>query len=343
MEVFFCPFFIYTSWRGRPGGHLPDDRFMDTLLELQCCLKYNKKDTLYEEHCMKEIILKARAKINWTLDVISKRPDGYHNVDMVMQSIDLADRVIVRTTPGPIILKSDNFHLPLDHRNIAYRAVALLQEYCGIKEGAEIILEKHIPIAAGLAGGSTDGAAVLLGLNHLWGLGLTADELSSLGVKLGGDVPFCLTGGTARAQGIGEELSFYDVEEVFWIVLVKPYGKVSTKEVYGLLDLEKISMHPKPFQVLEGLQKGNPGMVAQGLGNVLESVTLTLKPEISQVKARVMETGALGSLMSGSGPSVYGIYANREKAYRAYMSLRRKYRECFLVPTTKEGITEVES
>jgi 4-diphosphocytidyl-2-C-methyl-D-erythritol kinase len=291
---------------------------------------------------MKEIVLKARAKINWTLDVISRRPGGYHNVDMLMQSIGLADRIIVRTTPGPIILKSNSSHLPLDHRNIAHRAVVLLKEYCGIEEGAEIILEKHIPIAAGLAGGSTDGAAVLLGLNRLWGLGLTVDELCGLGAKLGGDVPFCLTGGTARAQGIGEKLSFYDVEGVFWIVLVKPYGRVSTKKVYGLLDLEKISTRPNPFQVLEGLQKGNPGLVASGLGNVLETVTLTLKPEISQVKARLMETGALGSLMSGSGPSVYGIYINREKAFRAYMSLRRKYRECFLVPTAKEGITEVE-
>lgn len=342
MEVFFCPFFIYDPCRGRFSGYLPNDTFIDTLLELQCCLKYNKKDTLYEEHCMKEIILKARAKINWTLDVINRRPDGYHNVDMVMQSIDLADRVILHPTPGPIILKSNNSHIPLDHRNIAYRAVVLLKEYCGIKEGVKIILEKHIPIAAGLAGGSTDGAAVLVGLNRLWDLGLTADELISLGAKLGGDVPFCLTGGTARAQGIGEKLTFHDVEGVFWIVLVKPYGRVSTKEVYNLLDLEKISTHPKPFQVLEGLKGGNPGVVASGLGNVLETVTLTLKPEISQVKVRLMETGALGSLMSGSGPSVYGIYTNREKAYRGYMALRRKYRECFLVPTAREGITVVE-
>lgn len=291
---------------------------------------------------MDQIVLLARAKINWTLDVIGKRADGYHRVDMLMQSINLYDRITIQKAVQATTLTSDSQVIPMDQGNLAWKAVDVIKKHFKRKGHVAIFLEKRIPVAAGLAGGSTDAAAVLVGLNHIWELGANLETLMQVGVKLGADVPFCLLGGTARAEGIGECLTPFTVPSVFHLVLIKPYGGVSTQEVYQSLCLDTISHHPRQEKALEGLLHGNPTCLAEGLGNVLEQVTLGIKPEIGRIKAFLMETGALCSMMSGSGPTVYGLFLTRERARKSYLVMKRRYRECFLVTTSREGISVVE-
>lgn len=268
--------------------------------------------------------LKALAKINLGLDVLGRREDGYHDVRMVMQTIYLYDNVWMRKTKEPgVHLKTNLYFLPDDMGNIAYKAAQLLIDEFDIKEGVFIELDKHIPVAAGLAGGSSNAAAVLVGMNRMFSLGLSEKELMERGVKLGADVPYCVMRGTVLAEGIGEELTPLPPLPKCYILIAKPAISVSTKMVYEKLDSREITDHPDIDGVLEGLENQDIIKVASSMGNVLEKVTIEEYPVIEQIKNAMKEAGALNAMMSGSGPTVFGIFADRQTAKAAYQKLRK--------------------
>lgn len=271
------------------------------------------------------ITVRGNAKINLTLDVLHKRADGFHEVEMIMQAIELADILSVEEKPNDdISIMANIAHLPCDHRNLAYQAAKLIKNVCQVNKGVHIVLEKNIPMSAGLAGGSTDAASVLLGLNRLWNLGLSLGELEILGAKLGSDVPFCLRGGTMLATGRGELLTPLADLTPCYVVLAKPRIGVSTAWVYGKYRGNAGIMHPDTKGVNFALEQGDfPGVVAR-LNNVLESVTITEYPQIGKLKASMMEYGALASLMSGSGPTVFGLVEDKSKAENIADKLRRQ-------------------
>ena len=264
--------------------------------------------------------LYANAKINLTLDVTAKRSDGYHEVSMIMQSLSLHDVLDIEQMQGDsIILTCDNNTLPCDDSNLIIRAAKALMSYTGHSNGLKMHLSKNIPMAAGLAGGSADAAAALVGINELMGYGLSMDELKSIGAKLGADIPFCIQGGTCLAEGIGEILTPVDSMPDCSIVLVKPPFDVSTKYVYEHLDAipyDKLK-HPDTCKMVKLIRSGSLADIAAGIGNILEEVTVTGYPEISDIKSALSSYGALGVLMSGSGPTVYAIFDDRRKAEEA--------------------------
>lgn len=268
---------------------------------------------------MNSITVKAYAKINLGLDVIRKRPDGYHDVRMIMQAVHLHDIINIRKTKfQSITVRSNLYYLPTDQRNIVYKAAALFMNNYSIKSGLNISLNKRIPVAAGLAGGSSDAAATLKGLNQLFQTELSLDELMQLGVKIGADVPFCLLMGTALSEGIGEILRPLAPMPACNILLVKPDINVSTKHVYENLRLDVETKHPDISAMLEALQETNIYKLAPLMGNILESVTIKEYPVIEEIKAIMKDKGALVSLMSGSGPTVFGIFDNQSKAEKVY-------------------------
>lgn len=269
------------------------------------------------------ITLKALAKINLGLDVLGRRENGYHDVRMVMQTIYLYDNVTLEKTEEPgIHLTCNLFYLPVDDTNIAYKAAKLLMDEFDIKEGVRIVLDKHIPVAAGLAGGSANAAAVLVGMNRLFSLGLTQKDLMERGVSLGADVPYCVMRGTVLAEGIGEILSPLPPLPRCYVLIAKPGISVSTKTVYEKLDSQQITEHPDIDGILEGLDKHNLQKVASSMGNVLETVTIGDYPIIQEIKDVMKEAGALNAMMSGSGPTVFGIFDDRSKAKEAQQRLR---------------------
>lgn len=267
--------------------------------------------------------LKALAKINLGLDVLGKRDNGYHDVRMVMQTIYLYDNVtLTKTTEPGIHLETNLPYLPVDEKNIAYQAAKLLLDEFQIKEGISIQLDKHIPVAAGLAGGSSNAAAVLVGMNRLFRLGLSQEELMNRGVSLGADVPYCVMRGTALAEGIGDDLSALMPMPKCYILIAKPSISVSTKMVYEALDAKEIVEHPDIDGILEGLSEQDLTKVASSMGNVLESVTIEKYPVIEEIKNTMKEVGALNAMMSGSGPTVFGIFDDRKTAKEAWYKLR---------------------
>lgn len=269
------------------------------------------------------LTLKALAKINLGLDVLGKRDNGYHDVRMVMQTIYLYDNVTLTRTEEPGIRLETNLpYLPVDEKNIAYKAAKLFIDEFQIKKGVSIKLDKHIPVAAGLAGGSSNAAAVLVGMNRLFRLGLSQEELMERGVSLGADVPYCVMRGTALAEGIGEDLSALMPMPKCYVLIAKPPISVSTKMVYEALDAKEIVEHPDIDGVLEGLSKQDLTKVASSMGNVLESVTIEKYPIIADIKAAMKEAGALNAMMSGSGPTVFGIFDDRKTAKEAWYKLR---------------------
>ncbi len=277
------------------------------------------------------LYVKAPAKINLTLDVLYKRPDHYHEVEMVMTTVDLADRIGLEPRKDGLIkiISADRF-VPDDDRNFAYQAAKLLKDTYGIAEGVSIKIEKEIPIAAGLAGGSSDAAATLRGLNEMWGLNLTMDELAELGAKIGSDVSFCVHGGTALATGRGEKIKELPAPPACWVVLAKPKIGVSTADVYGGLKLEGIE-HPNTKQMIEAIQKQDYELVCRSVGNVLETVTFTLHPEVVTIKEQMQRFGADAVLMSGSGPTVFGLVDSETRAARIYNGLRGFCEEVYVV------------
>ena len=289
---------------------------------------------------MNSIKLKSRAKINLSIDVLGKREDGYHLVEMIMQTIDLYDVIkIIELSSDDIILKSNSSDIPLDDNNIVYKAINLLKNKFNINKGIEIFIQKNIPIAAGMAGGSSNAAAVLVGLNKLWGLNLSELDLQKLGFKLGVDVPFCISGKAALAQGVGEELSFIKgLPKDISILICKPEIFVSTKDVYKCLDLNNIQNRPDNKKLLEDLRQENIQSLAKNMVNVLESVTSIHYREIKEIEKVMMENGALGSMMSGSGPTVFGLYKNREDALKSEKELLKNYKQVYVVNSSEKGV-----
>ena len=274
---------------------------------------------------MNQIELKALAKINSGLDVLGRRENGYHDVRMVMQSIYLYDEVKIAKKKEPGITLTTNLKfLPTGDGNIAYKAAQLLMDEFDLKEGVQITLNKHIPVAAGLAGGSSNAAAVLFGMNRLFGLRLTQQELMDRGVKLGADVPYCIMRGTVLAEGIGEILTPLPACPKCHVLIAKPPISVSTKLVYEKLDSHEIENHPDIDGIIDGLYDQDITKVASRMGNVLEKVTIEEYPVIEQIKNVMKEQGALNAMMSGSGPTVFGLYETKEKARKAAAKIREK-------------------
>ncbi len=286
-----------------------------------------------------ETTVQARAKINLTLDVTGQREDGYHTVRMVMQSVALHDEVRVVITHGEkkprgIVLTCNLPYLPVDERNLAYRAAELFYRETGaLLETCEIHIEKRIPVAAGLAGGSTDAAAVLRALSALYTTGLTDDELCAMGLRLGADVPYCLRGGTMLAEGIGEELTPLPSMPHCWVVLCKPPFGVSTKEVYHEIDAVEISQRPDAAGMIRALENADYAGVCKRLSNVMETVTAAKRRQIGEIKSFLAENGADGTLMSGSGPTVFGLFADENRAKTAAKMLRRRFADTYLTET----------
>ena len=286
-----------------------------------------------------ETTVQARAKINLTLDVTGRREDGYHTVQMVMQSVALHDTIRVAVTQGErkprgILLTCNLPYLPVDERNLAYRAAELFyQETDALPGTCEIHIEKRIPMAAGLAGGSSDAAAVLRALAALHNVCLTDDELCAMVLKLGADVPYCLRGGTMLAEGIGEELTALSPMPHCWVVLCKPPFAVSTKDAYREMDEVSIRQRPDTKGMIRALEKGDYHGVASRLSNVMELVTAAKRRQIGEIKSFLTENGADGTLMSGSGPTVYGLFSDEGRARTAAKMLSRRFADTFLTET----------
>lgn len=274
---------------------------------------------------MDKIKLKALGKINLGLDVLGRRPNGYHDVRMVMQTVYLYDQILLeKTDKEGISLETNLFYLPVNENNLAYRAAKMLIDEFAIKEGVHISLEKHIPVAAGMAGGSSNAAAVLYGMNRLFQLGLTDQELMDRSVQLGADVPYCIMRGTVLAEGIGEKLTPLPAMPKCHVLLVKPPISVSTQKVYEKLDAQEVTKHPDIDGILLGLQTGDLEKITSSMGNVLENVTITEYPQIESIKDVMKEEGALNAMMSGSGPTVFGIYDDKMLARRAAARIREE-------------------
>lgn len=274
---------------------------------------------------MNSIRLKARAKINLGLDVVRRREDGYHEVRMIMQSIRLYDRLFLRKTrnKGEIILRTNLSYLPVNENNLVYKAARLMFDTFDVDGGVNIELEKFIPVAAGMAGGSSDAAAAMVGIQRLYGIPVTMEELMKLGVRIGADVPFCIMRGTVLAEGIGEVLTPIKSAPRMNIVVAKPSISVSTKFVYENLKLDESTVHPDIDGIRAAIEQQDVRGIAQKLGNVLESVTVKEYPVIERIKNVMRENGAWNALMSGSGPTVFGIFPDEDTANACIRVLKR--------------------
>lgn len=274
---------------------------------------------------MRELKLKAKAKINLGLDVVRKREDGYHEVRMIMQMINLYDKITLRKkTELGITVTANLSYLPVNEDNLVYRAAKLLMDEFQVDGGLEIELQKYIPVAAGMAGGSTDAAAVMVGVNRIFQLGLNKKQLMERGVKIGADVPFCIMRGTALAEGIGEELTPLPAMPHCSLVIAKPKIHVSTKFVYGNLKVGELTEHPDIDGQVQALRENNLEQLVTRMGNVLETVTIPAYPVIDEIKHTMMKYGAMGAMMSGSGPTVFGIFEKEDKAQEVCRLLKKE-------------------
>lgn len=272
---------------------------------------------------MKEISVKALAKINLGLDVVRRREDGYHEVRMIMQTIHLFDRLeIKKTSSGGITMTTNLSFLPTNENNLVYQAAKLLKDEFGIRDGIDIKLHKHIPVSAGMAGGSTDAAAVLYGMNRMFQLGLKRDELMRRGVKIGADVPYCIMRGTALAEGIGEKLTALPPMVKCPVLIAKPPISVSTKFVYEHLKLDETTVHPDIDRLVEDIRQKDLAKIAADMGNVLETVTIPNYPVIAEIKEHMLRHGAVNAMMSGSGPTVFGLFEDMAQAREAYEAMQ---------------------
>ena len=273
---------------------------------------------------MKDISVKALAKINLGLDVVRRREDGYHEVRMIMQTIHLFDRLeISKNTSGQITMETNLAFLPTNENNLVCKAAKLLTDEFGIKDGVHVWLHKHIPVAAGMAGGSTDAAAVLYGMNRIFDLGLSKEELMERGVKIGADVPYCVMRGTALAEGIGEKLTKLPPMVQCPVLIAKPQINVSTKFVYENLKLDADTEHPDIDRLVADIREKNLTKIAADMGNVLETVTIPAYPVIADIKENMLQNGAVNAMMSGSGPTVFGLFEKEADAVQAYEAMKR--------------------
>ena len=289
---------------------------------------------------MNSITLKSRAKINLSIDVLGKRQDGYHLVEMIMQTIDLYDLIEINEKDNDqISIKSTSDEIPLDCNNLVYKAANLIKKTFNINKGVEIHIKKNIPVAAGMAGGSSNAAAVLVGLNKLWNLNLSNQQLEKIGLKLGADVPFCINGGAVLASGIGEELTpIKGLTKDVCILVCKPDLFVSTKEVYECIDSKDIDKRPNNKFLIECLKNEDTRQLAENMFNVLEGVTMDKHPVIQQIKDIMTNNRALGAMMSGSGPTVFGLYENREDAVKCKAILEKQFKQTFVVACEEKGV-----
>lgn len=263
----------------------------------------------------------APAKINLSLDVLGKREDGYHEVEMIMTTIDLTDRIeLLPLANDEIKVSLESRYVPNDERNLAYQAAFLFKKKYKIPFGVHIKIEKDIPVSAGLGGGSSDAAAVLRGLNRMWKLNIPMEQLAQLGAEIGSDVPFCVYGSTAIARGRGEIIDLLPAPPSCWVVLAKPDIGVSTKEIFQALSLEDI-FHPKTDDVIRALHQSNFNQLCKATGNALEKVTFALYPRVRQIKEKMIQLGSPVVTMSGSGPTLFGLFEHERQAKRIYNSL----------------------
>lgn len=269
-----------------------------------------------------EIRVKANAKINLTLDALAKRPDGYHEVEMVMTTLELADYVTVKPRlDQEIVIETTSGLIPNDNQNLCFKVAQLLRDTYGIVDGVTIMIEKNIPVAAGLAGGSADAAATFHALNELWQLQLDDQTLANLGARIGSDVPFCLLNTTALATGRGEKLNLLPAPPKCWVILAKPQVGLSTAEVYGKLDVTTTT-HPNTQAMIAALETNDYNQMCMYVGNSLETVSLALCDQIQQIKDVMQQSGAEGVLMSGSGPTVFGFTQSESRKNRILNSLK---------------------
>lgn len=289
---------------------------------------------------MPEVCIKARAKINLNLDVVGKREDGYHLVEMVMQQIDLFDEVTVKAIDSGISIHTTCDYIKDDPSNIAYKAAELLMGDFSSIRGVSIVIDKKIPVAAGLAGGSSDAAAVLVGMNEIFELNLSVDQLMAYGLRLGADVPFCILGGAAVAEGIGEALTPIKGLEDQWVLISKPPISVSTQEIYMGYSTEYIR-EERPFNtLLETIEKQDIQGLSPLMFNSLEVVTFDRYRMVEKLKRKVQETGAVAAMMSGSGPTVFGLYKNYDKGCKALKHIKKLYPQTYLVKTYNKRMME---
>jgi 4-diphosphocytidyl-2-C-methyl-D-erythritol kinase len=274
---------------------------------------------------IKHLSLKAYGKINLGLDVLRRRDDGYHEVRMIMQTVGIYDRIdlIYKETPG-ITVETNLYYLPDNENNLVYKAAKLLMDEFHVQKGVHIRLRKYIPVAAGMAGGSSDAAAVLFGVNKMFSLGLTTEQLMDRGVKIGADVPYCVMRGTALSEGIGEILTPLPVPPQCQVLIAKPGISVSTKFVYENLHANELrpEQHPDIDGMMEAIKQKDLYGIADRFGNVLENVTIPAYPVIQEIKDLMLEQGAVGALMSGSGPTVFGLFTNPKAAAKAHEEMR---------------------
>lgn len=271
--------------------------------------------------------VKAYAKINLGLDVLRRLENGYHELRMIMQTVGIFDTLTLEKTAeeGKIALSVDKEDLPCDEKNLAFRAAALMFREYSLNGGIKISLEKRIPMAAGMAGGSADAAAVLRGINILYDLNRDDEELKRLGKQLGADVPYCVVGGTCLAEGIGEKLTVLPELKGAHLLIAKPDFDVSTKFVYEHLDAGQIEVHPDIDGQLKALYKGDLKAVAEKMGNVLQDVTIPYYPQVSEIKETMVRLGAYGAMMSGSGPSVFGLFESDDAAESAKEEMKKRF------------------
>ncbi|MFU7517491.1 4-(cytidine 5'-diphospho)-2-C-methyl-D-erythritol kinase [Clostridium sp. HCS.1] len=277
--------------------------------------------------------IKAYAKINISLDIVGKREDGYHLLEMIMQSIDLYDELNIEKQNKDITIKCNKPYVPTDERNLAYKAAKLFMEKYKINSGVSININKNIPVCAGLAGGSTDGAAVLKAMNTIFDIHASDEELMELGLQLGADVPYCIKGGTALCRGIGEKVTKLNDFKDKILVLVKPPFGVSTKSVYQEFDLSKARSHPNTDVLIKAIEENDLRIVANNMKNLLENVTLRKHKILINIKEEMKNSGSIGTMMSGSGPTVFAFFDDMLKAQKCFEKMKLKYNDVFITRT----------
>ena len=289
--------------------------------------------------------IQARAKINWTLDVVGVLPNGYHDLDMLMQSVTLCDQMTMEDADElTLSVRMGGAFVPADESNLVLRAARALQAYANCQKGAAITLRKYIPVAAGMGGGSSDAAAALKGLNVLWGLGLSDDELEKIGLTIGADVPFCIRGGLQRAQGVGERLTPVAMKRPLYIVAFQPCKGLSTKEVFTSLHEDGIRPEDRPDNdgAQAALARGDVVTLGRCMGNVLEPVSRRMRPELDEAIRAIEESGACGARMTGSGSAVFGVYRHPGACRKAVTKLQETYPACRMMRTAECGVVMEE-
>ena len=284
------------------------------------------------------MLLKARAKINWTLDIVGQRADGYHLMDMLMQPVTLADDVVLLPADEITLTTGGSPLLPADEKHLAYRAAMALKRHTGYSGGAAIHVEKRIPVGAGMGGGSADAAAVLVGLNRLWGLNLPTAELEAIGLTLGADVPFCIRGGLTRTTGIGEVMADLPCGKTWPLVVIQPCEGLSTKEIFTAYHEGVVDVRPDNDAAARALASGDEASLSAAMANVMQPVSEQRRPGIAEAIRALEAQGAFAARMTGSGSAVFGAFADAASAAKAYEALRARWERTFLCETCMESV-----